>query len=292
MSGMRNIAIIGLGMMGGSLALSIKKSMFDCHIIGIDIDGSTSQQALTAGIVDAVASELKLGVAEADLVVLATPVGVSIRLLYQLYELGFNGIVTDLGSTKQALCETAIKLPGLKFVGGHPMAGSEIVGIIGANGTIFENAPVIITPMSDTDQTSVDAVCLLWERLHAHITVMDPVEHDHVVSIVSHLPYVAAIATMNAAGNLAQEKFAMFSFAAGGFRDTTRIAAGDPTMWRDIFCTNRSRIMHSITELKSQLDVLEQALLSQDGAQLLDFIKQAQRRRKCAVVPNSNVGMA
>lgn len=277
---MNKVTVIGMGMMGASFALALKRAGLVQSVTGVDIKPAVLDAAVQRDIIDHATTNIGSGIQGTDAVVLATPVSVVVKLLPVLAELEFEGIVIDLGSTKQVICETARDLPCLKFVGCHPMAGSEIAGLDGANAALFDNAPVIITPPAGVDEKLVDRVIGLWHQLGCRVTLMDPVEHDFSVAIISHLPYLTAVATMNAAAELAQEKPDIFKLIAGGFRDTTRVSAGDPIMWRDICLTNRVHILQAITQLRRTLDEMEQALTARDGNRLQAIFQSSQNRRK------------
>lgn len=282
------VTIVGLGMMGASLALALKKGQLAEKIVGVDVDAAVVQKACAQGITDVATLCLAEGIKDADLVVLSTPVGKIVELIKALADLNYQGFVTDLGSTKKAVCDEAEKYAKLNFVGSHPMAGSEMAGIPGAKDCLFENAPVIITATPRTPVEAVEFVTLLWKQLKARLLFMEPEDHDFSVSIISHLPHVVSITTMNTACSLAGEKEEVFSIMAGGFRDTTRIAGADPYMWRDIFLTNRIAVLQGISEFRAQLDQLEQAIFNMDSPQLTEILTQAQSRRRRLVPAKGN----
>ena len=277
---MKRVTVIGMGMMGASFALALKRAGLVQSVTGVDIQPAVLDAAVQRDIIDNATTKVGSGIQGTDVVVLATPVSAVTKLLPVLAELEFAGIIIDLGSTKQVICETARDFPCLKFIGCHPMAGSEIAGLEGANAALFDDAPVIITPPAGADEKLVDRVIGLWRQLGCRVTLMDPAEHDFSVAIISHLPYLAAVATMNAAAELAQEKLDIFKLIAGGFRDTTRVSEGDPIMWRDICLTNRVHILQAITQLRRRLDEMEQALTARDGNRLQAIFQSSQNRRR------------
>lgn len=277
---MRKVTIVGMGMMGASFALALKRAGIAESVAGVDMQSTVLETALQQGIIDSAATNIDLGVREADIVVIATPVCTVMKLLPALDELRYNGIIIDLGSTKQAICEVAENFPSLRFVGCHPMAGSEIPGINGAKATLFDDAPVIITPSDDAEPALLTQVIRLWQALGSRVTVMNPAEHDFSVALISHLPYLSAVITMNTAAELAQHNPEVFSLIAGGFRDTTRVSEGDPVMWRDICLTNRTHILTAITKLKAWLNNVEQALQSQDANLLQNIFQTSQNQRR------------
>jgi prephenate dehydrogenase len=276
---MKRATIIGLGMMGASFALALKKFDVVRQVNGVDIQPEVVVAAKERGIVIEATTNLAEGVALADLVVLATPVCTVMKLLHSLAEIKYPGIIIDLGSTKHDICETARRFPNLNFIGCHPMAGSEVIGLKGANANLFVGAKVIITPIDTTDSQSLETVQQLWRQLNSHIVLMDTLEHDQSVAVISHLPYTAAVATMQAAFQLGQNKQDVFSLAAGGFRDTTRVSEGDPQMWRDILFTNRSAILQGISALEAELSHVRELLLQEDCEGLNTYLTQVRRNR-------------
>jgi len=286
MKKIKQVTIVGLGMMGASFALALRRAQLVERIVGVDVHAMVVKEACAKSITDFATSSLAEGIKNADLVVLATPVVKIMELLKALAKLKYTGFATDLGSTKKAVCDEAQRYAELKFVGSHPMAGSEMAGIPGANVRLFENAPVIMTPLRHTSVEAIEVVTNLWKQLKARVIVMDPEEHDFSVAVISHIPHVVSITTMNTACILADNREDVFSIMAGGFRDTTRIAGADPQMWRDIFLTNRTAVLQGIAEFKKQLCELEAAINNEDGAQLTEILSQAQCSRKRLVPPN------
>lgn len=272
--------VVGMGMMGASFALALKKAGLVHSVCGVDVQSACLDTALQRGIIDRGSRSLATGIEAAELVVLATPVCAVMQLLPELAALHYSGMVIDLGSTKQKICEIAGGFPDLPFVGCHPMAGCEIAGIDGANGALFNGAPVIITPNTATDRQLLCRVRKLWEGLESRITIMDAEEHDFAVAIISHLPYLAAVMTMNTAAELAQHNPDIFRLIAGGFRDTTRVSEGDPVMWRDICLTNRTHILTVIAKYRTLLDNLEHTLETADACQLQEIFLTSQRHRR------------
>jgi prephenate dehydrogenase len=277
---MKKITIIGLGMMGASFALALKRAGLAQSVCGVARRSAALEEALQKGIIDCGTTNIGVGVRDAEMVVIATPVCAVMNLLPMLSELKYSGVIIDLGSTKQAICEIAETFPQLRFVGCHPMAGSEIPGLIGANAALFDGAPVIITPADNVDPALLERVTGLWEALGCRISFMNPEKHDFSVAVISHLPYLASVITMNTAAELAQDDPGIFSLIAGGFRDTTRISEGDPVMWRDICLTNRSHILTAIEQFKTCLNDVEQALKVQDANLLQNIFQTSQQRRK------------
>lgn len=277
---MKKVTIVGMGMMGASFALALKGAGLAQFVVGVDMQPAVLETALQRGIIDSAAANIASGVGESDAVVLATPVCAVMKLLPVLDKLNYRGLIIDLGSTKQAICELAENLPDLQFVGCHPMAGSEMAGIDGVQRNLFVDAPVIITPAEHTKPALLDQAIDLWRNLGCRVTVMNPAEHDYTVALISHLPYLAAVVTMNTAAELARHHANIFTLIAGGFRDTTRVSEGDPVMWRDICLTNRTHILTAIAEFKVGLGNVEQALETGDADLLQDIFQTSQKQRR------------
>ncbi|MZP28143.1 prephenate dehydrogenase/arogenate dehydrogenase family protein [Heliobacterium undosum] len=257
---LRRVAIIGLGVIGGSLAMALTQGQLVDEVIGVDRDEETRKLALATRAAHRVEAYAAEAVAEADLVVLATPVRTYPAIIESIvHRLKPGTIVTDVGSTKQWVLEQMGRLlpPGVRFVGGHPMAGSEKQGIRGADRYLLENAVYVLTPDADTDAGALQAVENLFKAAGARVLQIGAEEHDRMVALVSHLPHMMAVALVETLSEAAKEYPKAPMLAAGGFRDTTRVAAGDPQMWVDIACTNREPLLHMIGCFRNALDRLE-----------------------------------
>lgn len=274
-------AIIGLGLVGGSLALALNERGLAKHICGVDTNRENLELALageaiheTAGLQDAVAG--------ADLVILSTPVGVIPALLREISgRLKPGAVVTDVGSTKKNIVDEADAVlgPGVHFVGGHPMAGSETSGFAGADPYLFENAFYLLTPTPETDPAALAMMRRLVEGIGAVLMEIPPDEHDLITGAISHLPHLVAAALVNAVNNMPVGERAL-ALAAGGFRDTTRIAAGNPRMWRDIFLTNRQRVLETLGYFRSAVEELEAAVRAGDDESIYSTLDRASRVRR------------
>lgn len=277
----KKVAIIGVGLIGGSFGLALNHRNLVNEIVGFDTNPENIQLALSAGAIDIEAPSLAQAVDGVDLVVLATPVITSEKLLFQLAtHLKQNTIITDVGSTKERISAQANKvLPnGVYYVGGHPMAGSEVAGMKGADPYLFENAYYLLTPTSKTYKPALQAVRGLVESMGARVVEMTPEEHDQNVAVVSHLPHVVAVAIVNTLKDMPEYQN-IIPLAAGGFRDTTRIAASSPVMWRDIFTSNRSRILEVIQYFRAALDEYEQLIKDENSIKLQEKLEQARETR-------------
>jgi len=276
------ICIVGLGLIGGSFALNLKVRGFTGRITAIDINPEAIERGIELEIIDR--GSIKHSLAEnADLIVLATPVGVYESVLKQIKPFIKKGcIVTDLGSVKGNLvkkCEEILEGTA-RFVGGHPIAGTEKSGVENSVENLFENAKFIITPTEKTDQKAKEKVKRLWEKLGSKVIEMDPYHHDKVFAAVSHLPHVVAYSIVNSIGKLSEDTAEnLFEFTGGGFRDFTRIAMSDPIMWRDICIENRDNLLNSIKRFKEALTEVEKLIEDGDKEGLKEFFRRAKEKR-------------
>ncbi len=272
----RKVTIIGVGLIGGSLAKAMRKNHLAKEIVGLSQGHQTLTAALKEGIIDQGYHDVSKAVANADLVVLAAPVGIIAGMLSSIGpHLRRGCIVTDVGSSKQAIVTAAEKyLPAnVFFVGSHPIAGSEKAGIAHANADLFENMTCIMTPTDTTHRLARDRVKLLWTKVGAHVKFMPPDEHDKVLGYVSHLPHVIAYALME---TIPAE---FLPYAAQGLRDTTRIAGSSNQMWTDIAVSNKKNLIKSIDEVVKNLSLIRKAVSTDDQKTLLNFFKNAKVKR-------------
>ncbi len=276
------VTIIGVGLIGGSLGLALCRRSLARRVVGVDRNPENLRLAREAGAVHESTFDLAEGVAGSELVILATPVGETPAVLAGLKPHLLPGtVVTDVGSTKAAVCTGAAEMmpPGSWFVGGHPMAGSEYSGMAGADPYLFENAFYIITPLPETPRAALERVRALACGVGAKVVEMTPEEHDRAVAAVSHLPHLVAVALVNTLVDLpGGEEF--LPLAAGGFRDTTRVAAGNPLMWRDIFLSNTRAVTEALAVFRSQLNRLEEVIKNGTGERVLTLLEQACQVRK------------
>ena len=265
----RRLTIVGLGLLGGSVAKAARAESLAREIVAVGRRVASLEPALADGTVDRITTDIAEGVADADLVVLATPVATLAAQLPAVWRAAAEGaLVTDVGSTKAHIVRTAEALAGqrpLAFIGGHPMAGSNRAGYAIARADLFRGALVILTP---TERTSVDAlkrVILFWEAVGGRVMSLDPATHDRAVAAVSHLPHLVADALVAAVDRMDPQ---FFDVAARGFKDTTRIAASDPVMWRDIFEQNREALAEALAAFRGALAELEDLVRSGDRARI------------------------
>jgi prephenate dehydrogenase len=255
----KRVTIIGVGLIGGSLGMALCRSGLAKEVIGAGSRLKNLSVAVEMGAVNRIVSSPEEGAVGADLVVIATPVSATIPVLKKILPyLTPGAVITDVGSTKAAITGQAEKLlpEGISFVGGHPMAGSERAGVRAADPYLFENAFYLITPNAGTPPDALKKVKMLAEGVGAKVVEIEPELHDFAIAAVSHLPHMLAATLVNAvAGMPDSEKF--LPLAAGGFRDTTRVAAGNPVMWRDIFVTNRVCMQEVLRFFRAELDYFE-----------------------------------
>jgi len=272
-------AIIGVGLIGGSMGLALSERGLARYICGVDLNQDNLTMALAAGAVHQ-ASPLPEAVSGADLVILAAPVGSTEALLNEIKPfLKPGAIVTDVGSTKAEVVREAEELIGSRFVGGHPMTGAETAGFSGADPYLFENAFYLLTPTPATDPGALETVRRLVQAVGAVVMEMPPQEHDLVTAAISHLPHFMAVSLVAAVESMPVGDKAM-ALAAGGYRDTTRIAASSPTMWRDIFLSNSGQVLKALDYLRRTMDELETALRCKDVEKIIHILSDASTARK------------
>ncbi|MBC9783129.1 prephenate dehydrogenase [Heliobacterium chlorum] len=270
LSPIKRVAIIGLGLIGGSLGMALTQGRIVEEVIGFDQEEEALSLALSTQTVHRVERNMAEAVQNADLVIMATPVCTYPSIVTTIKNsLRPGTIVTDVGSTKAWVMDQMKRLlpEGIAFVGGHPMAGSEKKGIRGADRYLLENAVYVLTPDRDTVPEAIDAVEAIMCAVGARVLKLSPSEHDQMVAVVSHLPHMVAVALVETLSEVAKSFPQASMLAAGGFRDTTRVAAGDPRMWVDIAKTNREPLLHTIGLFRQALDRLESEIggCSSDG---------------------------
>ena len=276
------LAVIGVGLIGGSFALALRQTGAVGSITGIDTDRDNLDQALTLGIVDEVALNAAEGVRNAQAVFISVPVCSIPAVVREIAPFLPDGcIVSDGGSVKSAIvheCETLMP-QGCFFVGGHPIAGTEHSGATAAFATLFTGKRCILTPTPATDSGAYDTMARLWRSAGADVCSMEPGRHDRIFAEISHLPHVVAYALVHAVGTADVEGENVLSYTAGGFRDFTRIASSDPTMWRDIALMNRGALLASIDGFSASLAELRRRIDRSDPAALAEFFTIAKQFR-------------
>lgn len=255
------VAVIGVGLIGGSLASALRALPEPPRVLGVDADAESIETALEEAVIDegaeaGDAESVDALLASAGLVVIATPVHAAEGWLRRLAALGFEGIVTDVASTKAAVVRAAraVLPPSACFIGGHPMAGSERSGVAAADPELFRGAHYVLTPADDTDAEAYRRLHQLLTSVGARVIALDPDAHDEAVAAISHVPHVAASALANLASDRARGGSDVLRLAAGGFKDMTRIAAGSPDLWTGICLDNRDAVVRGLAELGAQLE--------------------------------------
>ncbi len=283
----KQMAIIGVGLIGGSLGLVARRKRLVRSVIGYGKRRGELQRAIAAGAIDRYFLSIQKTVSDADLVVLATPVGMFEKICRSMAPYLKEGtIVTDVGSVKGGWVEKIETLlpPHVAFVGGHPIAGREKSGIESSAIELFEGHRCILTPTARTSRPALKKMRAFWEAVGATIYEMDPVEHDRVMAAVSHLPHAAAYALMETLchPDIAHDNPVRFS--AGGLRDFTRIAASSPEMWRDIFLANGGNMIKVINRYIQTLEAMKKKIAAQDGAGLTTLFSRANVIRQKAIL--------
>ncbi|MDY6941900.1 MAG: prephenate dehydrogenase/arogenate dehydrogenase family protein [Pseudomonadota bacterium] len=277
----QRLCIVGVGLIGGSLALALKRANWCREVVGAGRSEAHLRQAVEKGAIDRYCLDLEQAVTGADLVVLAVPMGAMRAVLERICPaLADDAVITDVGSAKQAVVRDVQAVMGkhpASFVPGHPIAGTENSGVAAAFPELFEGRRVILTPMADTAETAVERVREMWRQAGANVVVMDAAHHDEVLAATSHLPHVVAYSLVDTLARM-DERSEVFQFAAGGFRDFTRIASSDPVMWRDICLTNREPLVRMIDLFFADLNQLRDAIAAGDG----DAIEAVFSRAKIA----------
>ncbi|MFA5774415.1 MAG: prephenate dehydrogenase/arogenate dehydrogenase family protein [Ilumatobacteraceae bacterium] len=264
----RRANVMGLGLIGGSLGLALSQRGW--QVSGIDARSEIESEALALGVISSIGLD-----PEAEITFIATPVS-SIADQAKLALAKTKGLVTDVGGVKVVI---ANEIVDPRFVGGHPMAGSELVGLQGADATLFEDAVWVLTPTDSTADTSFASVAKIVGALGAEIVVLTPARHDQLIAVVSHLPHLTAATLMGLANNSAEEHVAVLRLAAGGFRDMTRVASGHPDIWIDVCRENRSAILTALDGMIDGLQSMRSIVDSGDDAALLKRLQTARTAR-------------
>lgn len=273
-------AIVGVGLVGGSLGMALRRKGLCPQVVGVDTTEEILLQARAAGAVDEGTTDPSEGLAGAELVILAAPVQACLDLLPKIGGILAPGaVVTDVASTKAAVLERAAEVlpPGVDFVGGHPMAGSEKSGIRGADPFLFQDAPYLLVPAATASPASVELVAEMVRGVGARPRILGAADHDRAVAAISHLPHLTATALVNTVASLEGD---VLGLAAGGFRDTTRVAAGDPALWREILATNAPAVQEVLGGLVDELVNLRRSLAEGKWDELENELGRAREVRR------------
>ncbi|MBB3912047.1 prephenate/arogenate dehydrogenase family protein [Sphingomonas desiccabilis] len=280
------VAVIGLGLIGSSVARAVREAMPNVRLTGHDADPQVRETARALALVDDVADHPGAAVLDAELVVLCVPVGAIGAVAAELApDLPAGVIVTDVGSSKASVAQAlAEALPGVAVVPAHPVAGTERSGPEAGFATLFRNRWCILTPAEDADPVAVARVAEFWRRLGADIEQMAPEHHDRVLAVTSHLPHLIAYTIVGTASDLEEvTQSEVIKYSAGGFRDFTRIAASDPTMWRDVFLNNREAVLDMLQRFSEDLSALQRAIRWGQGDELFDRFTRTRAIRRSIV---------
>jgi cyclohexadieny/prephenate dehydrogenase len=281
------IALVGIGLIGSSLARVIRREGLASHIAIATRSPETLKRAEELGLGDSYFTNAAEAVKDADLVIVSVPVGSSGTVAEEIAPaLKAGAILTDVGSTKgSVIAQMKPHVPeGVHFIPGHPLAGTEKSGPDAGFAELFENRWCILTPLPDTDPEAVEKLSEFWRRCGSNIDTMDPEHHDMVLAIVSHLPHIIAYNIVGTADDLAAvTKSEVIKYSASGFRDFTRIAASDPTMWRDVCLHNKDAILEMLARFSEDLASLQRAIRWGDGEKLFDLFTRTRAIRRSII---------
>lgn len=277
------LVVIGLGLIGGSFAKGMRESGLCREVVGVDLDAASRRLAVQTGVVDRCEADLRAACEGAEVIQLAVPILSMEKVLAELagFDLG-QAVLTDVGSAKGNVLRAARQAfagKTVRVVPGHPIAGSERSGVEAANADLFRRHKVILTPCEQSDDAALALVAELWRALGADVELMEVEHHDQVLAATSHLPHLLAFTLVDSLAKRS-ENLEIFRYAAGGFRDFTRIAGSDPVMWHDIFLANREAVLRTLDVFRDDLDALRDAVDAGDGHQLLGVFTRARAARE------------
>ena len=279
----RKVAIIGLGLLGGSIGLAVRQHLPGVATTGYDSDPQVRARASERGLAETICESAAEAVTGADLVILCVPVGAMEEAGREIAgALGPDALVSDVGSSKQTVSNVlAQALPGHCVIPAHPVAGTEHSGPDAGFASLFHHRWCIVTPPTDADPAKVAALVEFWESLGAMVDTMDVVHHDLVLAVTSHIPHLIAYTIVGTASELENvTRSEVIKYSAGGFRDFTRIAASDPTMWRDVFLHNRDAVLEMLDRFLTDLALMREAIRASDGETLFDLFTKTREIRR------------
>jgi prephenate dehydrogenase len=276
------LTIIGVGLIGGSLARALKRAGVVNEVVGCGRDASHLQRALELGVVDRIETDMAAAVSTADVVVVAAPVGAMAEIFRVIAPtLPATSILTDAGSTKASVVDAAREVFGelpANFVPGHPIAGTEKSGVEASFAELYDGRRVILTPTENSAPDAVKRVREMWQQAGAEVVEISVAHHDEILAATSHLPHLLAFSLVDTLAQM-DDKREIFEFAAGGFRDFTRIASSDPQMWHDICVHNEPALLKMLERFEADLDKLRQAIANNDSDYLLQVFTRAKSAR-------------
>ncbi|MCZ6470948.1 MAG: prephenate dehydrogenase/arogenate dehydrogenase family protein [Gammaproteobacteria bacterium] len=276
------LAIVGVGLIGGSLALALRQAGAVGHVAGCGRNQKNLDKAVQLGVIDSYEESISDAVKGADIVVLAVPLGAMQSVFLQIKDvIGDATVITDVGSAKQSVVDIASANLGPRigqFVPGHPIAGTEKSGVEAGFASLYQNRRVILTPLDSTDPAAIARIDAMWRQCGASVEYLGVGHHDKVLAATSHLPHMLAYALVNYLSRLNDHE-EIFNYAAGGFRDFTRIASSDPVMWRDVCISNGDALLTLIEGYKNELDQVSAAIRDADHEHLLQLFGKAKSER-------------
>jgi cyclohexadieny/prephenate dehydrogenase len=281
-----HVTIVGLGLIGSSIARAIRERTPDVTVTGHDASADVRAQARDLELCDAIVDDPATAVADADLVIFAVPVGRMADAAAAIAPgLKADAIISDVGSSKAGVAEALAKaLPDHVVIPAHPVAGTENSGPAAGFATLFEGRWCIVTPPADAPEGAVAAVAGFWQALGAKVETMEAGHHDMVLAVTSHLPHLIAYTIVGTASELEEvTESEVIKYSAGGFRDFTRIAASDPVMWRDVFLANKDAVLATLQRFNEDLTVLQQAIRRGDGDKLEDWFTRTRAIRRSII---------
>lgn len=273
------VFVIGLGLIGGSLAMAIRHAHEQAHIVGFDVNTKNIELAKFLGIIDRKVDTIEEGAFDADIIILAVPVDQTEKIVGLLADLKLksNVIITDAGSTKGTIVKAAecLEKRGITFIGGHPMAGSHKSGAAAAKPLLFENAFYLLTPSENSNPEAIEQLKEWLKGTRANFIVVSPNTHDLLTGIISHFPHIVAAGLVTQAKHYSQEHELVTRLAAGGFRDITRIASSSPEMWRDVLLHNRDILLHLMDDWLKEMTNIKELVSSRNGEEIYRFFSEA-----------------
>ncbi len=278
----KQITIIGVGLIGGSLARALKAAGESALFVGCGRSADNLKKGVELGVIDRYETDIATAVKGSDLIVIATPVGSAEQVFSEIKAgMGSDVIITDVGSTKGSVVDTAKAVFGelpSRFIPGHPIAGTENSGVEASFATLYQHRKVIITPDNSSDPDAVDTVRGLWERCGAEVIEMSVEHHDEVLAATSHLPHMLAFTLVDTLARL-EDHEDIFRYAAGGFRDFTRIASSNPKMWHDICIHNRDALLKMLNRFSNELTQLSTLIETGHSEAILELFERAKESR-------------